>query len=80
MNARQFDATPAYALLCAATRARDPMLASEPLLCVCVSIGDHARVAAQVANTVGIDSWRAGMKPENKLEYVKSFGAIQPGR
>jgi Cu+-exporting ATPase len=35
--------------------------------------GDNERAAARVADATGIREWRAGVRPEDKLEYVRAL-------
>jgi Cd2+/Zn2+-exporting ATPase len=40
--------------------------------------GDNARVAAAVAQEVGLDEARGGLLPEEKVEAVRALRAVQP--
>ncbi|MGK2965226.1 MAG: heavy metal translocating P-type ATPase, partial [Tepidiformaceae bacterium] len=40
---------------------------------VIMMTGDNERAAAQVATAAGIGEWRAGVRPEDKLELVRSL-------
>jgi len=42
---------------------------------VVMMTGDNARAAAAVAQAVGVDEYRAGAKPEDKIELVRSLQA-----
>lgn len=42
-------------------------------LCLLCRLGDNSKVAAQVANVVGISHFEAELKPEDKLAYVERF-------
>jgi hypothetical protein len=46
-----------------------------PLLCA----GDNPRVAAAVAAAVGIQHYKASLRPQDKLEYVKDATAAAGG-
>jgi Cd2+/Zn2+-exporting ATPase len=35
--------------------------------------GDHAGVAARVAEAVGVDAWRAGLMPEDKVAAIREL-------
>ncbi|KAG1674294.1 hypothetical protein FOA52_013483 [Chlamydomonas sp. UWO 241] len=46
-----------------------------PPLSVVMLTGDNKGVASQVATQLGITDYRSGMRPEDKLSYVRGFGS-----
>ncbi len=65
-------------------RLRDPLHDSAPEVCAALRAaglrlhlisGDRAQVVEAVAASVGISSWRAGARPEDKLDFIRALQA-----